>query len=57
MGNVLEAQDRFNESFNFHQRCLRQFTKVLGPNHHWVGDIYHKMAGQYIRQKQYKDAE
>ena len=57
MGNVLEAQGRFDESLNFHQRCLKQFTKVLGLAHHRVGDIYHKMAGHCIRTSRYKQAE
>ena len=56
LGNVLEAQGRFDESLNYHRRCLKQFTKVLGANHHRVGDIYHKMAGHYMREGLYKEA-
>jgi tetratricopeptide (TPR) repeat protein len=57
MDNVLEAQGRFEESMGFHRRCLEQFKKVLGVNHHRVGDICHRIAGHYMRQGLYKDAE
>jgi hypothetical protein len=57
MGNLLEAQGRFDDSFNFHFRCLNQFRKVLGLNHHRVGDIYHRIAGHYMRQGLHKESE
>ena len=57
MGNVLEAQGRFDESLNFHLRCYEQFTRVLGRNHRRVGDICHKMAGHFIREQRYDEAE
>ncbi|KAI1425307.1 hypothetical protein F5Y12DRAFT_747918 [Xylaria sp. FL1777] len=57
LGNVLESQGRFDESLNFHFRCFNQFRKVLGMNHHRVGDICHRLAGHFIRQGLYKEAE
>ncbi|KAK3328632.1 hypothetical protein B0T19DRAFT_462261 [Cercophora scortea] len=57
LGNVLESQGRLDESLGFHRRCLEQFKKVLGANHHRVGDIYHRIAGHYMRQGLYKEAE
>lgn len=57
LGNVLEAQGRFDESLSFHRRCFEQYKKVLGLNHHRVGDVYHRLAGHCMRQGMYKDAE
>lgn len=57
MGNVLYDMERFRESFNFHHRCLQQYKKTLGLNHERTGDICHRLAGHYIRQGLYKEAE
>ena len=57
MGNVLEAQGRFEESLNFHRRCFEQFKKVLGLNHHRVGDICYRLAGHSMRQGHHNEAE
>ncbi|CAI7586198.1 unnamed protein product [Penicillium manginii] len=57
MGNVLHDMGRFDESFNFHRRCLQQYKKTLGLRHERTGDICHRLAGHYIRQGAYKEAE
>ncbi|KAJ5623414.1 hypothetical protein N7490_012019 [Penicillium lividum] len=57
MGNVLGEMQRFDESFNFHHRCLRQYKKTLGLNHQRTGDICHRLACHYIRQGAYKKSE
>ncbi|RSL54940.1 hypothetical protein CEP54_009623 [Fusarium duplospermum] len=56
LGNVLESQGRFDESLAFHLRCLEQYKKVLGMNHHRVGDVCHRLASHYMRKGLYKEA-
>ncbi|RMJ08484.1 hypothetical protein CDV36_011905 [Fusarium kuroshium] len=56
LGNVLESQGRFDESLGFHLRCLEQYKKVLGMNHHRVGDVCHRLASHYMRKALYKEA-
>ncbi|KAK5995287.1 hypothetical protein PT974_03688 [Cladobotryum mycophilum] len=56
LGNVMESQGRFEESLGFHLRCLEQYRKVLGHNHHRFGDICHKMASHFMRKQQYQEA-
>ncbi|RSL75516.1 hypothetical protein CEP51_010797 [Fusarium floridanum] len=56
LGNVLESQGRFDESLGFHLRCLEQYKKVLGMNHHRVGDVCHRLASHYMRKGLYKEA-
>jgi len=57
MGNVLQDMGRFEESLNFHHRCLQQYKKTLGPNHQRTGSICHRLAVHYIRQEAYQEAE
>ncbi|KAK1778043.1 hypothetical protein QBC45DRAFT_170503 [Copromyces sp. CBS 386.78] len=56
IGNVLWAQERFDESFNYHLRCLKQYKTTVGVNHHRVGDTYHRLAFYYIH-RLYTEAE
>ncbi|UPK93796.1 hypothetical protein LCI18_004731 [Fusarium solani-melongenae] len=56
LGNVMESQGRFDKGLDFHIRCLEQYKKVLGMNHHRVGDICHKIAGHYMRNGLHKEA-
>lgn len=57
MGNVLEAQGRYDESLNFHMRCLKQYKAALGESHHRTGDACLKMAGHCVRMGAYTEAE
>ncbi|KAK3947355.1 hypothetical protein QBC32DRAFT_224369 [Pseudoneurospora amorphoporcata] len=57
IGNVLWAQGRFKESFNYHSRCLTQYKATLGDHHYRVGDVYHRLALYYIHQGLNDDAE
>ncbi|KAJ4392481.1 hypothetical protein N0V85_007019, partial [Neurospora sp. IMI 360204] len=56
IGNVLWAQGRFKESFNYHSRCLTQYKATLGDHHYRVGDVYHRLALYYIHQGLNDDA-
>ncbi|KAI8659981.1 NB-ARC domain-containing protein [Fusarium sp. Ph1] len=56
LGNVLESQGRFDESLGFHLRCLEQYKKVLGMNHHRVGDVCHRLASHYMRKGLHKES-
>ncbi|KAF4992470.1 hypothetical protein FGRMN_7141 [Fusarium graminum] len=49
LGNVLESQGRYDDSLEFHSRCLEQYKRVLGMKHHRVGDVCHRLAGHYMR--------
>ncbi|KAJ4402238.1 hypothetical protein N0V85_005348 [Neurospora sp. IMI 360204] len=57
IGNVLWAQERFDESFNYHLRCLKQYKTTVGANHHRVGDTYHRLAFYYIYRRIFTEAE
>lgn len=57
IGNVLWAQGRFDESFSYHLRCLKQYKTTVGTNHHRVGDTYHRLAFYYIHKGIYTEAE
>lgn len=56
MGNVLESQGRFEESLNFHLRCLEQYKKTLGNLHHRTGDVCHRLARHCMRRGALKEA-
>ncbi|EEU44958.1 uncharacterized protein NECHADRAFT_85226 [Fusarium vanettenii 77-13-4] len=47
--NLLESLGRFDESLDFHLRCLEQYKKVLGMNHHRVGDSRPYLASELAR--------
>ncbi|CCC14292.1 unnamed protein product [Sordaria macrospora k-hell] len=57
IGNVLWAQGRFDESFSYHLRCLKQYKTPSAPTINRVGDTYHRLAFYYIHKGIYTEAE
>jgi Tetratricopeptide repeat len=57
LGNVLESQERYAESLDFHTRCLQQYMVTLGNNHFRTADICHRLAGHFMRTHQYDEAQ
>jgi hypothetical protein len=39
----------FQRSMELHKRCVRQYTKALGPRHHRTADGCVRLASHYIR--------
>jgi tetratricopeptide (TPR) repeat protein len=56
LGNVYESQGKLDESFGFHKRALEQFRSTVGHSHHRTADVCHKLAGHYIRIREYETA-
>ena len=57
LGNVLESQERYAESRDFHSRGLQQYIATLGNNHFRTADICHRVAGHCMRAQLYDEAE
>ncbi|KAI1669670.1 Tetratricopeptide repeat [Pyrenophora tritici-repentis] len=57
LGNVLEDQERFQESQNFHERAHEQYKVTLGLVHHRMGDICCRLARHCMRQGLHDDAD
>lgn len=57
LGNLRHAQGCDDESFEFHQRALKQFLGTIGKNHHRTGDIRVKVAEHLLRLEKMEEAQ
>ncbi len=51
------AEKLWNESFEIHQDCLKQYESTLGEFNHRTADACHKLAEHYIRLKEHDLAQ
>jgi len=57
LGNVYVSQGRYEEAFEMHTRCLKQYRATLGDLHHRIGDACHRLADDNIRFKDLPEAQ
>ncbi|CAG8951141.1 hypothetical protein HYFRA_00006539 [Hymenoscyphus fraxineus] len=51
MGNIRNAQERFSEGLEYHQRSLNNLRSTLGEKHHFTGDAFYSLGVDYWQQK------
>ncbi|CAG8972805.1 hypothetical protein HYALB_00007730 [Hymenoscyphus albidus] len=51
MGNIRNAQERFSEGLEYHQRSLNNLRSTLGEKHHFTGDAFYSLGVNYWQQK------
>jgi tetratricopeptide (TPR) repeat protein len=49
LGNLREIQDKWDESFEFHQRALRHMRATVGERDFYTALVHHKVAQHLIR--------
>ncbi|KAL2359406.1 hypothetical protein RJZ56_007744 [Blastomyces dermatitidis] len=56
-GNHESAKRLWDEAFNIHSECLKQYESTLGKFNHRTADACHKLAEHHIRYKQHDLAQ
>ena len=50
MGNIYNAQQRYEEALKYHQRAVENMKVTLGEKHYFTGDCFYSLAVDWIRQ-------
>lgn len=56
LGNLRAAQNRWDESFEYHQRAWRHMLATVGERDFYTANVAHKVAEHLIRLGQYESA-
>ncbi|KAL6699691.1 tetratricopeptide repeat domain-containing protein [Trichoderma pleuroticola] len=56
LGNLRAAQDKWEESFEYHQRAWRHMLATVGERDFYTANVFHKLAEHFIRLGQNEEA-
>jgi len=56
LGNLRAAQNRWGDSFEYHQRAWRHMLATVGERDFYTANVAHKVAEHFIRLRQYENA-
>jgi hypothetical protein len=50
MGNIRNAQERYGEALEYHERAVRNMKVTLGEKHYFTGDCFYSLGVDWMRQ-------
>lgn len=50
MGNIRNAQERYEEALQYHERAVRNLKVTLGEKHYFTGDCFYNLGVDWMRQ-------
>jgi tetratricopeptide (TPR) repeat protein len=56
LGNLRAAQDRWDESFEYHQKAMRHMRATVGERDFYTANVAHKIAEHLIRSGRSEEA-
>ncbi|OQD75303.1 hypothetical protein PENDEC_c007G00972 [Penicillium decumbens] len=56
LGNLRAAQNRWGDSFEYHQRAWHHMLATVGERDFYTANVAHKVAEHFIRLRQYENA-
>lgn len=56
LGNLRAAQNKWEESFEYHQRAWRHMLATVGERDFYTANVFHKLAEHFIRLGQNEEA-
>ena len=51
MGNIRNAQQRYEEALDYHERAVGNLKITLGEMHCFTGDCFYNLGVDWIRQR------
>lgn len=57
IGNVYLSIGDLDQALDYHLRCMNQWLATLGPKHHRIGDVSHKLAQDLMGQGDFEKAQ
>ncbi|KAL9028779.1 MAG: hypothetical protein Q9196_002902 [Gyalolechia fulgens] len=57
MGNIRNAQKRYQEGRKYHERAVENMKVTLGKKHYFTGDCFYSLAVDCMRQGHDEEAE
>jgi tetratricopeptide (TPR) repeat protein len=49
MGNIRNAQQKYDEAIEYHERAFKNIQTNLGEKHYFTGDCFYSLAVDFIR--------
>lgn len=56
MGNIRNAQQRYQEALHYHERAVQNMRATLGEKHYFTGDCLYSLATDLLREGDTKRA-